>query len=158
MKKAITIFPKQFGFFPYIFLVYIIMPFLSLLKESGIKQVIGYGMLVLFVAAYRQLFCSLGRSSFTYWLIVQMAVILIYSLFYDISYMYLGFFRQTLLVITERKRSLTVLSAVYSSCCCSLVCTDYLRIRSPFGSCSLFFHFRSSCSFLHSESVLCFGE
>ncbi|ARV46515.1 sensor histidine kinase [Bacillus inaquosorum] len=92
MKKAVSIFPKQFGFFPYIFLVYTIMPFLSLLKESGIKQVIGYGMLVLFVAAYRQLFCSLGRGSFTCWLIVQMAVIFIYSLFYDISYMYLGFF------------------------------------------------------------------
>ena len=46
MKKAISIFPKEFGFFPYIFLVYTIMPFLSLLKESGVKQGIGYGMLI----------------------------------------------------------------------------------------------------------------
>ncbi|MCY8204293.1 MULTISPECIES: sensor histidine kinase [unclassified Bacillus (in: firmicutes)] len=92
MKKAIAIFPKEFGFFPYIFLVYTVMPFLSLLKESGIKQVIGYGMLLLFVAAYRQLFCSVGKISFTYWLIVQMAVILVYSLFYHITYIYLGFF------------------------------------------------------------------
>lgn len=65
MKKAISIFPKEFGFFPYIFLVYTIMPFLSLLKESGVKQGIGYGMLLLFVAAYRQLFCSVGKASFT---------------------------------------------------------------------------------------------
>ncbi|MUG01874.1 sensor histidine kinase [Bacillus tequilensis] len=92
MKKAISIFPKEFGFFPYIFLVYTIMPFLSLLKESGVKQGIGYGMLLLFVAAYRQLFCSVGKASFTYWLIMQMAVILIYSVFYNITYIYLGFF------------------------------------------------------------------
>lgn len=88
------------------------MPFLSLLKESGVKQGIGYGMLLLFVAAYRQLFCSVGKASFTYWLIVQMAVILMYSVFYNITYIYLGFFRQTLLVITKRKRILTVRSAL----------------------------------------------
>ncbi len=92
MKKALSIFPKQFGFFPYIFLVYLIMPFLTLLKESGIKQAIGYGMLLFFAMAYRQLFCSVGRASFTYWLIVQMAVIFIYSVFYNITYIYLGFF------------------------------------------------------------------
>lgn len=112
MKILRTIFPKQFGFFPYIFLVYTIMPFLSLLRETGVKQVIGYGMLLFFVMAYRQLFCSAGRDSFTYWLIVQMAVIFIYSVFYNITYIYLGFFRQTLLVITKRKQSLTVRSAV----------------------------------------------
>ncbi|MBL3648063.1 sensor histidine kinase [Bacillus vallismortis] len=92
MKILRTIFPKQFGFFPYIFLVYTIMPFLSLLRETGVKQVIGYGMLLFFVMAYRQLFCSAGRDSFTYWLLVQMAVIFIYSVFYNITYIYLGFF------------------------------------------------------------------
>ncbi|MCO4853039.1 sensor histidine kinase [Bacillus vallismortis] len=92
MKFLPSIFPKQFGFFPYIFLVYTIMPFLSLLRETGVKQVLGYGMLLFFVIAYRQLFCNVGRASFTYWLIVQMAVILIYSVFYNITYIYLGFF------------------------------------------------------------------
>ncbi|APH66236.1 MULTISPECIES: sensor histidine kinase [Bacillus] len=92
MKLLTSIFPRQFGFFPYIFLVYTIMPFLTLLRESGIKQVIGYGMLIFFVMAYRQLFCSVDRASFTYWLIVQMAVIFIYSVFYNITYIYLGFF------------------------------------------------------------------
>lgn len=103
MKKAISIFPKEFGFFPYIFLVYTIMPFLSLLKESGVKQGIGYGMLLLFVAAYRQLFCSVGKASFTYWLIVQMAVILMYSVFYNITYIYLGFFSGKLCWLLQRE-------------------------------------------------------
>ncbi|MCY8315935.1 sensor histidine kinase [Bacillus vallismortis] len=92
MKFLPSIFPKQFGFFPYIFLVYTIMPFLSLLRETGVKQVLGYGMLLFFVIAYRQLFCNVGRASFTYWLIVQMTVIFIYSVFYNITYIYLGFF------------------------------------------------------------------
>ncbi|MEC1648892.1 sensor histidine kinase [Bacillus halotolerans] len=92
MKLINSIFPKQFGFFPYIFLVYTIMPFLSLLRESGSKQVLGYGMLLLFVVTYRQLFVSADRPSFTYWLCAQMAIIFIYSLFYHISYIYLGFF------------------------------------------------------------------
>lgn len=92
MKLINSIFPKHFGFFPYIFLVYTIMPFLSLLRESGSKQVLGYGMLLLFVVTYRQLFVSADRPSFTYWLCAQMAIIFIYSLFYHISYIYLGFF------------------------------------------------------------------
>ncbi|MCG8399254.1 sensor histidine kinase, partial [Bacillus atrophaeus] len=77
MKLIKSIFPKQFGFFPYIFLVYTIMPFLSLLRESGSKQVLGYGMLLLFVVTYRQLFVSADRPSFTYWLCAQMAIIFI---------------------------------------------------------------------------------
>lgn len=158
MKLLTSIFPRQFGFFPYIFLVYTIMPFLTLLRESGIKQVIGYGMLIFFVMAYRQLFCSVDRASFTYWLIVQMAVIFIYSVFYNITYIYLGFSRQTLLVITKRKQSLTVRFAVYSLCCFFHVFINYSRIRSRSGSFFLFSRFSSSCSFLHSESVLCFGE
>lgn len=158
MKKAISIFPKEFGFFPYIFLVYTIMPFLSLLKESGVKQGIGYGMLLLFVAAYRQLFCSVGKASFTYWLIVQMAVILMYSVFYNITYIYLGFFPANFVGYYKEKTN-------FNRAFCALIFillfhayTNLSRIRSRSGSFFLFSRSSSLCSFLHSAFVLCFGE
>lgn len=157
MKKAISIFPKEFGFFPYIFLVYTIMPFLSLLKESGVKQGIGYGMLLLFVAAYRQLFCSVGKASFTYWLIVQMAVILIYSVFYNITYIYLGFFPANFVGYYKEKtnfnRAFCALIFILLFPCLYQFSANSVSLRELF----LFSRFSSLCSFLHSAFVLCFG-
>lgn len=57
MKKTISIFPSHYGFFPYIFLVYLLMPIFYLTQETGIKQLNGYGMVLLFFITYRQLYC-----------------------------------------------------------------------------------------------------
>ncbi|EKN70198.1 signal transduction histidine kinase [Neobacillus bataviensis LMG 21833] len=87
-----SVFPRQFGFFPYVFLVYIGFPAFYLTKESGMKQLIGYGMLLLFLVTYRQLYFSMGKRTFTYWLAIQLAIVFIFSLFYNLNYMFLGFF------------------------------------------------------------------
>ncbi|MBO0958632.1 sensor histidine kinase [Neobacillus sp. MM2021_6] len=87
-----SVFPKRFGLFPYIFLVYIGFPAVYLTKESGLKQLLGYGMLLLFLVTYRQLYFLIGKKTFTLWLAVQMAIIFIFSLFYHLNYMFLGFF------------------------------------------------------------------
>ncbi|WHY85506.1 sensor histidine kinase [Neobacillus novalis] len=92
MKKSFSIFPSQFGFFPYIFLVYIGYPVFSLLKETGAKQMIGYGMVLLFLVTYRQLYFSMGKRKFTYWLAVQLTIVFIFSMLYHLNYMFLGFF------------------------------------------------------------------
>ncbi|MEK3988811.1 MULTISPECIES: sensor histidine kinase [Robertmurraya] len=92
MKKSIGIFPKQFGFFPYIFLIYVLFPINYLLGETGTKQIIGFGLVLLFLITYRQLYFTTGKREFTYWLTVQMLIILIFSCFYDLNHIFLGFF------------------------------------------------------------------
>ncbi len=92
MKKSIGIFPKQFGFFPYIFLVYVLFPINYLLAETGTKQIIGFGLVLLFLITYRQLYFTTGKREFTYWLTVQMSIIFIFSCFYDLNHIFLGFF------------------------------------------------------------------
>jgi two-component system sensor histidine kinase DesK len=87
-----SIFPRQFGFFPYIFLIYIGFPIFYLTKEAGVKQLIGFGMVLLFLVTYRQLYFSMGKKSFTYWLSLQLAIVFIFSTFYHLNYMFLGFF------------------------------------------------------------------
>ncbi|MED1065790.1 sensor histidine kinase [Bacillus paralicheniformis] len=94
MKKNFSMFPKRYGFFPYIFLIYLLLPISYLTNQtSGIKQLIGFGLVLLFLVTYRQLFfISPQKKLFTYWLAIQLAIILIYTVFYDINLVFLGFF------------------------------------------------------------------
>lgn len=87
-------FPKRYGFFPYIFLIYLLLPISYLTNQtSGIKQLIGFGLVLLFLVTYRQLFfISPQKKLFTYWLAIQLSIILIYTVFYDINLVFLGFF------------------------------------------------------------------
>ncbi|WP_251551960.1 sensor histidine kinase [Neobacillus muris] len=104
MKQAFSLFPRQYGFFPYIFLIYIGFPIYNLTKEYGIKQLMGYGMVLLFLVTYRQLYFSMGNKKFAYWLSVQMAIVFIFSMFYDINYIFLGFFSANFIGWYQNKR------------------------------------------------------
>ncbi|MFJ5714013.1 sensor histidine kinase [Neobacillus sp. NPDC093127] len=90
MKRSI--FPRQYGFFPYVFLIYLGFPIYYLTTEAGVKQLIGYGMVLLFLVSYSQLYFAMGKRKFTYWLAVQLAIVFIFSMFYNLNYMFLGFF------------------------------------------------------------------
>lgn len=94
MEKNFSMFPKRYGFFPYIFLIYLLLPISYLTNQtSGIKQLIGFGLVLLFLVTYRQLFfISPQKKLFTYWLAIQLLIILIYTVFYDINLVFLGFF------------------------------------------------------------------
>ncbi|WP_066370341.1 sensor histidine kinase [Neobacillus fumarioli] len=92
MKKSFSLFPRKFGLFPYIFLIYLLFPVVYLTNETGMKQVIGYGMTLLFFITYRQLYFAYGKSTFTYWLAVQLGIVFIFSTVYQLNYIFLGFF------------------------------------------------------------------
>jgi len=68
------------------------MPGVYLLKESGIKMVFGYALLLLFLVTYRQLYFCMQKRSYSYWLATELVIILIFGLFYDPNYLFLGFF------------------------------------------------------------------
>jgi len=57
-----------------------------------VKQLIGYGMVLLFLVTYRQLYFSMGKRKFTCWLWVQLAIVFILSVFYNLNNILLGFF------------------------------------------------------------------
>lgn len=90
--KKIRIFPERFGFFPYVFLFYLVLPGFSLLQETGIKMGIGYALLIVFSITYRQLYFCMQKNSYTYWLATELVIILIFGLFYDPNYLFMGFF------------------------------------------------------------------
>jgi len=90
--RGFRFFPKRFGFFPYIFLIYFIMPAVSLLSESGIKMILGYALLFVFFVTYRQLYFCMQKRSYSYWVATELVIILIFGLFYDPNYIFLGFF------------------------------------------------------------------
>ncbi len=67
MKKNFSMFPKRYGFFPYIFLIYLLLPISYLTNQtSGIKQLIGFGLVLLFLVTYRQLFFLFRRKKIIY--------------------------------------------------------------------------------------------
>ncbi|MCY8567931.1 sensor histidine kinase [Bacillus haynesii] len=107
MKKNFSMFPKQYGFFPYIFLVYLLLPISYLTNQTwGIKQLIGFGLVLLFLVTYRQLFfISPQKKLFTYWLAIQLSIILIYTVFYDINLVFLGFFSANFIGYYREKKT-----------------------------------------------------
>ncbi|GIN60060.1 sensor histidine kinase YvfT [Robertmurraya siralis] len=92
-KKRFALFPRQYGLFPYIFLVYLLMPGYYVSQESSFKQIFGYLLLFLFLFTYRQLYVSSeAKNMFSFWLFMQIGIILILSLFYNVNNVFLGFF------------------------------------------------------------------
>lgn len=86
------LFPKKFGWLPYIFLIYLVFPLLNMMEEDGWKAAIGYGLLLLFLVTYRQLYQTESDRIYTVWLLTQIAIIAVLSFFYNPYNFYLGFY------------------------------------------------------------------
>ncbi|MFD2443616.1 histidine kinase [Bacillus sp. CGMCC 1.16607] len=92
MSKEILIFPKRYGFMPFVWLVYVLFPVFSLINEDGLKQIIGFIMILLFLVTYRQLYFATTNQSFSWWLAIQLGIVFLFSVFYHLNYLFLGFF------------------------------------------------------------------
>ncbi|GEN84924.1 sensor histidine kinase YvfT [Sporosarcina luteola] len=90
--KNFRLFPKSYGALPYIFLVYLLMPLFNISSEEGVKAVMGYGLLLLFLISYRQCYQPIRLTSFYLWVAVQVAVTLTLIGFYDPYSIFLGFY------------------------------------------------------------------
>ncbi|GAE08666.1 sensor histidine kinase [Paenibacillus sp. JCM 10914] len=69
-----------------------LMPIFNMFRADGWMQWVGFSLLALFLVTYRQLYFLEGKKNFMYWLIVQLAIIFILSVWYHPTYMYMGFF------------------------------------------------------------------
>lgn len=89
---ALQLFPKKYGFFPYIFLAYLLLPLNSILDENGVKAVVGYALILLFLISYRQLFWYPPAKVFFFWLAIQMSIITVLCLWYHSENIFMCFF------------------------------------------------------------------
>lgn len=104
-KKRIVIFPKKYGFFPYMFLIYLVLPAIYIWNEKGIKLVLGYLLVVLFLISYRQLYVYIDKKGFSFWLGVQMGIIFLLSSFYNPNILFMGFFPANFIGYYSRNQS-----------------------------------------------------
>lgn len=80
-RAKFRLFPQKQGFFPFVWAVYLVMPILNLRGETGMKLILGGIMIVVFALSYRQLYWVRG-GVFNVWLIIQMLIIVVLSVFY----------------------------------------------------------------------------
>lgn len=91
-KGSFRIFPEKYGYFPYVFLIYLSLPAYFIAHESGWKMVVGWGLLLLFLVSYRQLYTLFGSQAFSYWIVVQLGIIFVFTVFFNFNNVFLGFF------------------------------------------------------------------
>ncbi|MGH1054955.1 sensor histidine kinase [Bacillus paranthracis] len=106
-KKRIEIFPKHMGFFPYMWLVYLLFPIYNLTQVSGWKLVIGSGMLIVFMITYRQLYFV--QKTFILWACTQMILTLLFALFYNPFMIFFGFFTASAMRFAPSKKVFRIL-------------------------------------------------
>lgn len=106
-KKRIEIFPKHMGFFPYMWLVYLLFPIYNLTQVSGWKLVIGSGMLIVFMITYRQLYFV--QKTFILWACIQMILTLLFALFYNPFMIFFGFFTASAMGFAPSKKIFRIL-------------------------------------------------
>ncbi|HDR4567078.1 sensor histidine kinase [Bacillus paranthracis] len=106
-KKRIEIFPKHMGFFPYMWLVYLLFPIYNLTQVSGWKLVIGSGMLIVFMITYRQLYFV--QKTFILWACIQMILTLLFALFYNPFMIFFGFFTASAMGFAPSKKVFRIL-------------------------------------------------
>ncbi|AOZ92727.1 sensor histidine kinase [Paenibacillus crassostreae] len=92
MHSKFQVFPKALGFYPYVWLIYISLPIINTAQEHGLKMILGYLMIGVFIISYRQLFFASENGSFSYWLALQMVIIFILSYLYNPYNVFMGFF------------------------------------------------------------------
>lgn len=112
-KKQFELFPSRFGIIPYIFLIYLALPIYYMSQEKGARLVLGYGMIVLFVIAYRQLYKTAGKKSFSRWLVLQLLLICVLGTFYSAYNLLMGFFSTFFIGMYKEKKSFFIAWACF---------------------------------------------
>lgn len=90
--KKFQLFPKRLGISPYIYLAFFIMPLSYLADENGMKAVIGYFCLTVFAVAYRQSYATGSMKNYSYWIALQIAIVIFLTFFYNPNLIFMGFF------------------------------------------------------------------
>ncbi|MDR7075864.1 signal transduction histidine kinase [Neobacillus niacini] len=83
------LFPRQEGFFPYIYLANLCIPLYFLLQEPAARLYPGLLLMLIFVIMYRQVFWT--AKWVIYFVSVELVITLVFSYFYNPMYLYMIF-------------------------------------------------------------------
>ncbi|NGZ75392.1 sensor histidine kinase [Saccharibacillus alkalitolerans] len=84
--------PKKFGIVPYIFLMYLIFPIVSLQGKSDSVKMLIYILVAVFVVVYRQIYWAKTDRGFNVLLLILMLLTSVFTLLGDIGNLYLGLY------------------------------------------------------------------
>ncbi|MFC5465445.1 sensor histidine kinase [Lederbergia graminis] len=111
--KDFQLFPKRFGLLPYVFLIYLIMPLYYVVMEAGIKAVIGYILLTIFLVSYQQLYWIQNVKLYVCWIAVQIAIVVVLSVFYEPYNLFMGFFPSHFIGWFEKKKHFHIALVIF---------------------------------------------
>ncbi len=97
--------PPRYGVLPYIFLLYLIFPILSIQGLSPGLQTLGYALVLVFIVIYRQLYWSANGIGYNLLLLGMMLIIVAFSQLGGLYNLYLGFFTATFIGGISSKRT-----------------------------------------------------
>lgn len=110
--RKFRLFPQKYGFFPFVWMFYLLLPAFNLQEERGLKLIIGAALLLLFAVTYRQLYWA-GDKAFNYWLGLQMLLIVVLSLCYNPVNFFMGFFSSNFVGWYAGKREFKIAYVVF---------------------------------------------
>ncbi|MCR2822528.1 sensor histidine kinase [Lederbergia panacisoli] len=73
-------------------MIYLALPTFYMREEQGLKAVIGYALILLFLVTYRQLYFLVPFKKFSIWLVLQFVILFILSIWFNPFNMFMGFF------------------------------------------------------------------
>ncbi|WP_458124880.1 sensor histidine kinase [Paenibacillus sp. Z3-2] len=114
MLQRFELFPKRYGIYPYIWMIYLAMPLYYLVDARGHEQYIGITAFAVFVLTYRQLYMIAGTALFSYWLSLQMSCVLVLTLVIDPNMFFLGFFTANFIGWYSEKRAFRLFLFIFA--------------------------------------------
>ena len=112
------------------------MPLFHVANETGLKAVIGYCLLLLFLISYREIYYSIANKSFSYWLVLQIGIIVILSISYNPYNLFMGFFASNFIGWYSNKKHFNRALIFFSS---SIILTILILFYQGMMSDLLFF-------------------
>ncbi|MDG0874023.1 sensor histidine kinase [Paenibacillus thiaminolyticus] len=113
-RTKFSLFPRHWGIYPYIWLIYMALFIYNMQFEHGVKKTIGYALLALFVVTYRQLYFVSGRA-YDSWVGLQMLLSAILLTFYNPNYIFLGFYTANFISFYRDRRKFNIAYGVLAA-------------------------------------------
>ncbi|WP_405106439.1 sensor histidine kinase [Paenibacillus sp. FSL K6-1217] len=128
-RKQFRFFPQKFGFFPYIWLIYLVFPILNLQGYSGFKLMAGYALVLLFLVTYRQLYWTEGKP-YSAWLGLQMLIIVVLFIGFSPFNLYMAFFTSNFIGWYTDSRSFGRALTIFTALLASMFLLSLVRYQS----------------------------
>ena len=135
--KSFELFPKRFGWIPYVFLCYLALPISHVFLETGGKRILGIVLIAVFLVAYREAYKTSSDRWLMGWSAIQLMVILMLAGFYQPYNLLLAFYISNFIGWVEDARLFRTSMVVFGLSLCGFG----VLFTTTFGWESAFFAF-----------------